>query len=107
MKQFQLYAPDPKDRVISPPLGQIAIYVENLQAGLLFSILDFVRNIFDYYKIYPTEFILNFIRLIINFALLCHMIPTSPSVSLFRAFFVLHPCPKAEDWWFFASRSDL
>ena len=91
----------------SLPLDQIAIYVEDLRTGLHFSILKFVRNLLDYYCLYPAQLAPNFIWLIISFALLCRLIPTNPQPSLVRAFFLLHLHPKAKGWWFFNPRKDL
>ena len=54
-EQFRLSAPGTDDRVNNPPAGQVALYVEDLRAGLRLSILEFVRNILDYYRFCPVQ----------------------------------------------------
>ena len=97
-KQFELFAPGAGGRVNNLPASQVALYVEDLRAGLRFSIPEFVRNLLDYYGLCPAQLALNSVRLIISFALLCQLLPTNPRISLFRAFFVLRPHPKTRGW---------
>ena len=106
-EQFRLSAPGAGGRVNSPPPGDLALYVEDLRAGLRLPIPEFVRNLLDYYGLCPAQLAPNSIRLIISFALLCQLLPTNPRVSLFRAFFVLRPHPKARGWWLFNPRKGL
>ena len=81
--------------------GQVALYVEDLRAGLRLPIPEFVRNLLDYYGLCPAQLAPNSVRLIISFALLCQLLPTNSRISLFRAFFILRPHPKARGWWLF------
>ena len=106
-EQFRLSAPGADGRVNNPPPGDLALYVEDLRAGLRLPIPEFVRNLLDYYGLCPAQLAPNSIRLIISFALLCQLLPTNPRVSLFRAFFVLRPHPKARGWWLFNPRKGL
>ena len=95
-EQFQLFAPSPDGRVSFLSLDQMAIYVEDLWTGLHFFISEFVRNLLHYYCLCPAQLASNSIRLIISFALLCHIILTNPWPSLFHTFFILRPHPKAK-----------
>ena len=106
-EQFRLSAPGAGGRVNNPPPGDLALYVEDLRAGLRLPIPEFVRNLLDYYGLCPAQLAPNSVRLIISFALLCQLLPTNPRVSLFRAFFVLRPHPKARGWWLFNPRKGL
>ena len=106
-EQFRLFAPGVEGRVNNPPAGQVALYVEDLRTDLRLPISEFVRNILDYYGLCPAQLAPNSVRLIINFALLCRLLPTFPRISLFRTFFILRPHPKARGWWFFNLRKGL
>ena len=74
----------------------MAFYVEDLWTSLCFLILEFVRNILDYYSLCPAQLASNSVRLIISFALLCRLIPIESRPFLFRIFFALQPHPKAK-----------
>lgn len=102
-----MLAPGADGRVTSPPSGFIAFYLENLRSGLRFPIPEFLRNIFDYYRICPAQLAPNSVRILITFALLCRLIQATPRLSLFRPFFMLRPHPKADGWWYFTPRKGL
>ena len=61
----------------------------------------------DYYGLCSTQLAPNSVRLIVSFVLLCRLLPTIPRISLFRAFFIFRPHPKARGWWYFNPRKGL
>ena len=73
-EQFRLSALGAGGRVNNPPPGDLALYVEDLRAGLRLSIPEFVRNLLDYYGLCPAQLAPNSVRLIISFALLCQLL---------------------------------
>ena len=73
-EQFSLFASETDGRMNTPPSGQAAFYVEDLQMGLRFSIQKFVQNILDYYGLSPAQLAPNSVWLIINFVLLCRLL---------------------------------
>lgn len=80
---FHLEAPNPNDRVNHPPTGRLGIYEEHLRAGLCFPIHLFVKIFFDYYKIVLAQLVPNGIRIPIAFVLVCKLLSTAPTCSLF------------------------
>ena len=61
----------------------MAFYLEDLRAGLRFSVPEFVRNVLDYYELCPVQLAPNSVRLIVSFVLLCQLLPTIPRISFF------------------------
>ena len=51
--EYEVSAPSPEDRVVSPPDGRLAIYQDTLWCGLKFPILEFVWNLFRFYNVVP------------------------------------------------------
>ena len=96
--------PSPEDRVVSPPDGRLAIYQDALWGGLRFLIPEFVRNLFRFYNVVPTQLTPNSIRTVLAFAVLYFLYEVRPRVSLFRAFFMLRRNPQVEGWWCFDPR---
>lgn len=44
---FHLHEPRPKNRVTSSPSNRLAMYEEDLRAGLCLSLHDFIWNVLD------------------------------------------------------------
>ena len=85
-EQYELFAPGTDGWINSPPLSQVAFYVKDLRACIRFLILEFVWNLFDYYGLCPAQLAPNSIWLIINFVLLCRLIPMSLILLSFKLF---------------------
>ena len=51
--EYVVSVPGPKDRVVNPPDGRLAIYQDALWGGLQFPIPEFVQSLFRFYNVVP------------------------------------------------------
>ena len=94
--EYEVSVPGPEDSVVNPPDGRLAIYQDALWGGLRFSISKFVRNLFRFYNVVPTQLTPNSIRLVLSFTVLYFLYEVRPRVSMFWAFFMLRRNPQVE-----------
>lgn len=70
----------------NPPPDPFEVYKETFEAGLRFSIPPFIYEL-RFYDVSLCTLILNFLRLVLEFLVICFLVEVHPSISLFHAFF--------------------
>lgn len=84
---------DRSDRVIFDPEGGIALYEGFFHAGLCLLLHLFILGLLDHYRLVPAQFILNALRIICSFTVLCYF------YGIVARFFSIK-----EGWWFIDPR---
>nr|XP_027094937.1 uncharacterized protein LOC113714993 [Coffea arabica] len=103
--QFEPRAARPGEVASRPPPGFVAIYRDQLMAGLRLPIPNFLFFILTFWGIRITQVIPNAVRSIIGFFILCRALEIPFSLDLFRAFFQMKVSGKVPGWFYFARRS--
>ncbi|XP_027174743.1 uncharacterized protein LOC113774400 [Coffea eugenioides] len=102
---FEPRAAHPGEVASRPPPGFVAIYRDQLMAGLRLPIPDFLFFILTFWGIRITQVIPNGVRSIIGFFILCRALEIPFSHDLFQAFFQMKVSGKVPGWFYFARRS--
>ena len=103
--QFEPRAALPGEVASRPPPGFVAIYRDQLMAGLRLPIPNFFFFILTFWGIRITQVIPNGVRSIIGFFILCRALEIPFSHDLFQAFFQMKVSGKVPGWFYFARRS--
>lgn len=101
-RDYKIRALKQGDRAHMSSPDMLAIYFDQLEAGLRVPTFLFVRGSPMYWATQITQLTPNAIRVLIEFELICNLLGINPSVNLFRYFYTIN---KHEDdrWWFYFS----
>ena len=96
--EFHLWLLRAVERVQNCPPGTLAIYEEDLAAGLRFPFHDLVVQVLNRYRIIPAQLAPNSFRLIVGFVVLCTLDSIRPYFPLFRSLFHLCKVLGSKGW---------
>ena len=102
-----LIVPGREWRAISPPIGWICVYEDQLRAGLRFPLHPFIRALLNFYQIPLTQIVPNGIRLVIKFLLICGEHGVEPTMELFQFCFQIRKAAQAPGYRTFQARRNL
>ncbi|XP_027082016.2 uncharacterized protein [Coffea arabica] len=94
------------DSAEKPPLGTVAIYVQQLEAGLRMPTSRFFRDLLRHFGVRITQLTPNAIRIIIGFEMLCRHQEVAPSVDLFCRCYTLKVHGTDKGWFFVSNRNN-
>ena len=97
-----MIVPDPEGWISEPLEGCIAFYDESLWSSLRFPLHPIFSNVFDFYRVHPTQITPNAIRMIIIFIIMCNFLHINLRISLFRSLVLLKWHPIEKGWWYFS-----
>ena len=83
-RDYSIYLPQPHQSAALPPKGRVAIYVDQLEAGLRVPTTRFLRNCLRYWGVRITQLTPNAIHVLVGFQLLCRYQEKEPIINLFR-----------------------
>ena len=79
----------PDDSAEKPPMGMVAIYVQQLEAGLRMPTSRFLRDVLRHFRVRITQLTPNAVRILVGFEMLCRHQEVTPSVDLFGRCYTL------------------
>ncbi|KAL4555041.1 hypothetical protein LXL04_037652 [Taraxacum kok-saghyz] len=85
---LNLVVPTPSQTIKTPPEGFVGIYHQFLKAGLRFPVFDFLKTVLGHYNLHIAQLAPNSFRKIICFVMLSRALGVSPSLTIFRHFYV-------------------
>ncbi|KAL4589478.1 hypothetical protein LXL04_002385 [Taraxacum kok-saghyz] len=100
----QLVLPTSSQTIKTPPEGFVGIYHQFLKAGLRFPVFDFLKTVLSHYNLHIAQLAPNSFRKIICFVMLSRALGVSPSLTVFRHFYVTL---NAGDWVSFTRRQGI
>ena len=103
--QFEARASRPGEYACRPPFEVVAIYRDQLIAGLRLPIPQFLYQILTFWGIRITQLVPNAIRSILGFFIMCRVLEIPYSLDLFRSFFQMKLSGPVHGWFYFARRS--
>ncbi|XP_044436050.1 uncharacterized protein [Triticum aestivum] len=93
----------------SPPHGAVCVYAHALEAGMRVPLHPFFVDALNHFGLAPTQLAPNGWRIMAGFVVLCHSAGVSPSLAVFRRFFMLSTLPHShkqkKGWYYFHPRS--
>ncbi|KAL4572952.1 hypothetical protein LXL04_019741 [Taraxacum kok-saghyz] len=101
---LQLVLPTSSQTIKTPPSGFVGIYHQFLKAGLRFPVFDFLKTVLSHYNLHISQLAPNSFRKIICFVMLSRALGVSPSLTVFRHFYVTL---NAGDWVSFTRRQGI
>ena len=96
--------PNPDQFIHNPPTDYLGVYLHTLKAGLRFPPPDFLTALLAHYKIHAIQLTPNGFRKVMCFIFLCKILDISPTVDLFRHFYMASP---SGDWFSFSKRAGV
>ena len=103
--QFEARAAWPGEYACRPPPEFVAIYRDQLVAGLRLPIPQFLYQILTFWGIRITQLVPNAIRSILGFFIMCPVLEIPYSLDLFRSFFQMKMSGPVHGWFYFARKS--
>ncbi|KAL4564951.1 hypothetical protein LXL04_029029 [Taraxacum kok-saghyz] len=100
----QLVLPTSSQTIKTPQEGFVGIYHQFLKAGLRFPVFDFLKTVLSHYNLHIAQLAPNSFRKIICFVMLSRALGVSPSLTVFRHFYVTL---NAGDWVSFTRRQGI
>ncbi|KAL4580962.1 hypothetical protein LXL04_017168 [Taraxacum kok-saghyz] len=101
---LKLELPSENQTIKTPPEGYVGIYHQFLKAGLRFPVFDFLKTVLSHYKLHIAQLAPNSFRKIICFVMLSRALGVTPSLILFRHFYVTL---NTGDWVSFTRRQGV
>ena len=101
---LKLELPSKDQTIKTPPEGYVGIYHQFLKAGLRFPVFDFLKTVLSHYKLHIAQLAPNSFRKIICFVMLSRALGVTPSLTLFRHFYVTL---NTGDWVSFTRRQGV
>ncbi|KAL4556958.1 hypothetical protein LXL04_035127 [Taraxacum kok-saghyz] len=101
---LKLELPSENQRIKTPLEGYVGIYHQFLKAGLRFPVFDFLKTVLSHYKLHIAQLAPNSFRKIICFVMLSRALGVTPSLILFRHFYVTL---NTGDWVSFTRRQGV
>ncbi|KAL4589793.1 hypothetical protein LXL04_002703 [Taraxacum kok-saghyz] len=101
---LQLVLPTSSQTIKTPLEGFVGIYHQFLKAGLRFPVFDFLKTVLSHYNLHIAQLAPNSFRKIICFVMLSRALGVSPSLTVFRHFYVTL---NAGDWVSFTRRQGI
>ena len=68
-------------------MGTVAIYLQQLEAGLRMPTSKFLRDVFRHFDIKITQLVPNAVRILVGLEILCRHQEVTPTVNLFRRYY--------------------
>ena len=103
-RDYSVYLPRPHQSAALPPKGMVAIYIEQLEAGLRVPTTRFLRDCLRYWGVRITQLTPNAIRILVGFQLLCQHQEIEPNVNLFRRCYSLKNSGSEKGWFYFGNK---
>ena len=103
-KDYSIYVPQPHQSAALPPKGRVAIYQEQLEAGLRVPTTRFLRDCLRYWGVRITQLTPNAIRILVGFQLLCRHQKIEPSVILLRRCYSIKNSGSEKGWFYFGNK---
>lgn len=103
-RDYEIWAPKEGDRAHTPPPSMVAIYTDQLEAGLRIPTSSFICSNMRYWATRITQLTPNTIWVLIDFELICHLHEINPSVTLFQCFYTIKKHGNNRWWFYFSSR---
>ena len=103
-RDYSIYVPQPDQSAALPPKGRVAIYVEQLEAGLRVPTTRFLRDCLRYWGVRITQLTPNTIRVLVGYQLLCRHQKIEPTVNLFRRCYSLKNSRSEKGWFYFGNK---
>ena len=94
--------PLPDQDIHTPPAGYTGVYLCHLKAGLRFPMHGFIGTLLAHYGVHLVQIAPNGFRKILNFIFICKVLDISPTIDLFKYFYVT---AHSVDWLSFSKRS--
>ena len=82
-RDYSIYLAQPHQFAALPSKGRVAIYVDQLEAGLRVPTTRFLRDCLRYWGVRITQLTPNAIRVLVGFQLFCQHQEIEPTVNLF------------------------
>lgn len=103
---YNIGTPGPNHTAERPPIGSVAVYAEQLEAGIRMPTTRFFRDILRYFAVRITQLVPNAIRILVGFEMLCREQDVIPTVNLFHRCYTIkrHGCEKG--WFYFCNRNN-
>ncbi|KAL4575118.1 hypothetical protein LXL04_021959 [Taraxacum kok-saghyz] len=101
---LKLKLPSEDQTIKTPPEGYVGIYHQFLKAGLRFPVFDFLKTVLSHYKLHIAQLAPNSFRKIVCFVMLSRALGVTPSLVLFRHFYVTL---NTGDWVSFTRRQGV
>ncbi|KAL4586614.1 hypothetical protein LXL04_011254 [Taraxacum kok-saghyz] len=101
---LKLELPSENQTIKTPPEGYMGIYHQFLKAEIRFPVFDFLKTVLSHYKLYIAQLAPNSFRKIICFVMLSRALGVTPSLILFRHFYVTL---NTGDWVSFTRRQGV
>ena len=96
---YNIYWAEPNQSATIPPKGQMAIYAEQLEAGLRIPTTQFLRDNLRYWGIWIIQIAPNAIQIPIWFEMLCWEQRVNHIVNLFQKFYMIKNNENEKDWF--------
>ncbi|XP_071927679.1 uncharacterized protein [Coffea arabica] len=103
---YEVLPPEADDTAAEPPFGMVAVYVQQLEAGLRMPTSRFLRDLLRHFRVRITQLTPNAIRIIVGFEMLCRHQEVTPSVDLFRRCYTLKAHASDKGWFYVGNRNN-
>ncbi|CAH1445589.1 unnamed protein product [Lactuca virosa] len=102
--KFHPRLPEATDAITDASEGFVGVYQVFFESRLRLPAFDILETVLDYYSLHIIQITPNVFRKILCFTLLCVALDASPTINLFRYFYILM---SNGDWVFFSLRHGL
>ena len=101
---LDVFIPDSNDRAHDPPVGRLPVYEDQLKGGLRFPLHKLFKSVLNHWELSLAQLAPNAFRQMSGFIIYCKYYGITPSLSLFRHFFLIRVTTKDSGQFYFANR---
>ena len=102
---YLMTSPGPNDSAEKPPMGTVAVYVQQLEAGLRMPTSRFFRDVLRHFGLRITQLVPNAVRILVGFEMLCRHQEVTPTVDLFRRCYTFKAHGTDKGWFYVCNRN--